>query len=260
MRPTLTKQERARAYQREYRKKPEFKQRRKEYYARPEVQERLKEYYARPEVQERLKEYYARPEVKKHRQEYYARPEVRKRIRQYYARPEVKARFATQNLRWSRHYYTLCRILALERLWDGEQYEFPFNFAGDVPSQNMSDLLNGQRTLFVSNGNGHFKGIGACYEALDDSRQDVLNEVRELQHTVAELKAGKHAAKYKIRPKRPPLEPKPAPERRYFYAPPPLTLRCPICGALFNLPAAIVNRLRTTGEHFTCPNGDLLCL
>lgn len=84
-------------YEREYRQRPEVKERVREYLSRPEVRERErkrgKKYHQRPEVKERQrkrnKKNYKRPEVKEYMREYARRPEVKERIREYNHRPEV---------------------------------------------------------------------------------------------------------------------------------------------------------------------------
>ena len=98
-----------RVKKREYRQRPEVKERDREYRQRPEVKERRRkwkrEYNQLPEVKERNREKarkrYQRPEVKEQRREYEQRPEVKERRREYYQRPEVKER----KRKWKREYY-----------------------------------------------------------------------------------------------------------------------------------------------------------
>jgi hypothetical protein len=64
--PQKSKQE----YDKEYRSKPEVKERQKEYHRTIEQKTKKKEYLSRPEVKERKKEYLSRPEVKERVKEY----------------------------------------------------------------------------------------------------------------------------------------------------------------------------------------------
>lgn len=91
----------SRNYHKEYRQRPEVKQRKKEFYNKPEVKQKRieyqKEYGQRPEAATkrriRKREYSRRPEVKRQSLEYRQRPETlkkrEKRMKEYRKRPDV---------------------------------------------------------------------------------------------------------------------------------------------------------------------------
>lgn len=100
------------AYDKEYRSRPEIRQRHREYCRRPEVLERQrnrkKVYQRKPEVQARIRvykrDYQKRPYVREKRRIYdrlrYQRPEVKQKKKERDSRPEAKARRRKSTHAW----------------------------------------------------------------------------------------------------------------------------------------------------------------
>ena len=91
----------------------------REYHRRPDIKERMKQYNQRPEVKERIRQYNQRPEVKARNRAYMKvynrRPEIKVRHRAYSQRPEVKARMLAYH-RDKKHLKYVCAKRAIKMM------------------------------------------------------------------------------------------------------------------------------------------------
>ncbi len=148
----------SRAYSRVYRQNPKFKVRRAAY---------EKERRKRPDVQE----YYRN------------RRPSKMRIGFSGSADWCRLKHANQK--------TIRRIIALERFWAGEDYEFPYCVSDrdliERPAQDLREFVNGDPVFVSLCSREDLKGLGVYYNLVDELLQKAAQRNREVQLARAKI-------------------------------------------------------------------------